>query len=245
MIRSSCSTSSIGHRSSFAERGDNLRLRRTNASDYLLSGIVVCKCCDKHYLGTAADGRGARYRYYSCHTRMRRGRDYCAGDVLPADALEREVLGSLVETLSQPGVLDKALKDTWAERVAQQQRSAAELDSIEAEIRKVNETTERYLTAFENGTMSDAQCGERLRRLEGREGELIRRRNAIADAIDEDAFTLPTEEELADLRTQLTDALADGADPVRKATVRNLVHEVRVYGRHRIVPVSCSASRLA
>jgi hypothetical protein len=157
--------------------------------------------------------------------------------VLPADALEREVLGSLVETLSQPGVLDKALKDTWAERVAQQQRSAAELDSIDAEIRKVNETTERYLTAFENGTMSDAQCGERLRRLEERGRDLLRRRNAITDAIDEDAFELPTEGELADLRTQLTDALADGADPVRKATVRSLVHEVRVYGRHRIVPV--------
>lgn len=90
-------------------RGENHRLRRSNASDYLLSGVVVCKSCDKHYLGTAAHGRHARYRYYSCHTRMRQGRESCAADTLPADALEEQVLSALIETLNQPGLLDKAL----------------------------------------------------------------------------------------------------------------------------------------
>ncbi|MEA2492729.1 MAG: site-specific recombinase [Thermoleophilaceae bacterium] len=223
--------------SSSPTEATNYRLRRANGSDYLLSGVVTCQCCEKHYVGTAAHGRSARYRYYTCHTRMRSGRESCGNDVLSADALEQEVVGSLIATLSQPGLLDKALKDTWAELAAQQQRHASELDSIDAEIRKVNEATERYLTAFENGTMSDAQCGERLRRLEERERDLLRRRSAIADTIDQDGFALPTEAELDELRAHLTDALAHGASPVRKATVRSLVHEVRVYGRDRIVPI--------
>ena len=220
-----------------AERGEQHRLRRSNTSDYLLSGVIVCKTCDKHYLGTAAHGRSSRYRYYTCHTRMRLGREQCAGDTIPADALERAVVGSLIDTLNAPGVLDKALHDTWAELTAQQQRQADELETIDAELRKINDTTERYLTAFENGTLSDAQCGERLRRLDDRERELNRRRTALTEVIDRDTFALPTEAELSGLRGQLAEALNDGCDPVRKATVRGLVHEVRVYGRHRIVPI--------
>jgi hypothetical protein len=48
--------------------------RRTDASDYLLSGLpIVCDRCGHRFIGAAARGRGGRrYAYYTCYAR--RGR---------------------------------------------------------------------------------------------------------------------------------------------------------------------------
>lgn len=64
-----------------AERGEDYSRRASNPSDYLLSGVVVCH----HYTGTAARGRNARYRYYTCFTRQRYGTARCDADRLPAE----------------------------------------------------------------------------------------------------------------------------------------------------------------
>ncbi|MHB8578003.1 MAG: recombinase family protein, partial [Dehalococcoidia bacterium] len=48
------------------KRGDDASTRRSNTTDFLLSGLVVCAACGRRYVGTAAHGRSARYRYYTC-----------------------------------------------------------------------------------------------------------------------------------------------------------------------------------
>jgi site-specific DNA recombinase len=50
-------------------RGDDLSLRRTNGSDYLLTGLVVCEKCGKRFIGAAAKGNAYRYQYYVCFSR--------------------------------------------------------------------------------------------------------------------------------------------------------------------------------
>jgi site-specific DNA recombinase len=59
------------------ERGEDRAQRRTNASDYLLTGRVRCGRCGQAYVGTAAHGRSGRYMYYTCFTRMRYGTKHC------------------------------------------------------------------------------------------------------------------------------------------------------------------------
>jgi len=62
------------------ERGEDHARRRTNASDYLLGGLVRCQPCGHHMVGSAAHGRSRRYRYYTCYRRQRYGRQACAAD---------------------------------------------------------------------------------------------------------------------------------------------------------------------
>lgn len=33
-------------------------------SEFLLSGLLVCAKCEKHFVGTTATGNGGVYRYY-------------------------------------------------------------------------------------------------------------------------------------------------------------------------------------
>jgi DNA-binding transcriptional ArsR family regulator len=66
---------------------------------------MTCTRCGKRYLGNAAHGRRARYRYY---TRIRYGTDRCPSDRLRADHLEQQVIDAL---------LTKALAAKTVERV--------------------------------------------------------------------------------------------------------------------------------
>ena len=105
-------------------RGQDISKRASNASDYLLTGLIVCAGCGKHYLGTAATGRRYRYRYYTCYSRNRYGTAVCTGVRLPADALEAAVLDSLVATYARKDLIDDAVRAAHAASTAGRDRLA-------------------------------------------------------------------------------------------------------------------------
>jgi site-specific DNA recombinase len=76
-------------------RTEDISLRRSNQSEYLLTGLVKCAGCGKQYLGASANGNGGRYRYYVCFSRQRYGKKVCEADRLPADELEEAILEQL------------------------------------------------------------------------------------------------------------------------------------------------------
>src|ERR687884_161646 len=59
-------------------RGEDHSKRAANSSDYLLSGLVVCAGCGKHFVGNVARGNRYRYRYYTCFSRQRYGPPTCS-----------------------------------------------------------------------------------------------------------------------------------------------------------------------
>jgi hypothetical protein len=71
-----------------SERGEDRSQRRSNPTEYLLSGRLHCGRCGKPYIGTASHGRNGRYTYYTCFTTMRHGTSHCSNDRLPAGQLE-------------------------------------------------------------------------------------------------------------------------------------------------------------
>ena len=59
---------------------------RVVSSPTLLTGLLKCACCGAGM--TLATGKGGRYRYYKCNTRIGKGIDYCPSEQ-PADAKAR------------------------------------------------------------------------------------------------------------------------------------------------------------
>jgi site-specific DNA recombinase len=144
------------------ERGEDWSLRASNPSEYLLAGLVVCHRCQHRYVGGAARGRSARYRYYTCWTRHHYGPEHCNADRLPAPDLEAAVLASLRRTYAQRDLLAKALATWWADAKASRPRYEEQLVQVSQEIAKAEDAIERYLLAFEARTLSETQCGQRL-----------------------------------------------------------------------------------
>ena len=111
-----------------------------------------------------------------------------------------------------------------------------ELAFTDTEAAKAEEAIERYLGAFEAGTLSEAQCGARLAKLGTKITDLRSRREELLVAMDQASAEVPSDAELSALRAQIDDALANGATPARKALLQALVHEVRAESRDKVVP---------
>ena len=217
-----------------AERGEDYSKRASATSEFLLAGLVVCTKCGKRYVGTSAVGN--RYRYYTCFSRQRYGTKYCDAERLPADELDSAVLDATLHTYERTDLFDKAVTAARRRAKAQQANHAQELAFVDAEAAKAEDAIERYLGAFEAGTLSESQCGTRLQKLGAKVADLRARREELLAAIEQASAAAPSADELSALRDQIAHALANGSVPARKSLLQSLVHEIRVDSRDRVVP---------
>jgi hypothetical protein len=164
-----------------AERGDDLTLRRSNQSDYLLTGLLRCTRCGRRHVGAMARGRRRTYNYYVCFSRHRYGRQTCDAERIPATALEAAVLDQLTRLLQQADLIRDAIRDAAADLDADRPRWAQERRGLDAEIARTDAAPDRYFRAFENGTMPETLCGERIDTLSRQLSGLKARREELTD----------------------------------------------------------------
>ncbi len=220
-----------------AERGEAHSKRASNASEYLLVSRVRCLRCGKQFVGAAAHGKRHRYPYYVCFSRQRYGTTTCPAERLRADLLDQAVIEALLETFQQTDLFEQAVAASRTQAELLHEQHQAELATVTQQIRKAEATIERYLDAFEAGTMSDDTCGQRIERQGARIAELRVRESELRQAVDAINIQPPTRRELADLAEQVRLAVTEGPTPARKRLLHALVHEVRVQGRDAIFPV--------
>jgi site-specific DNA recombinase len=217
------------------ERGEDASLRRSNKSDYLLTGLVICAHCGKRYVGAAANGKGGRYPYYVCFTRQRYGRQHCEGDRLPAEELEQAIVAQLLSLLEQEPLVRQAIQQAFAELQAARPKRQADRSRLEAELRKTNEALDRYFRAFEEETLPAAACGNRIEELSEKLRGLEARREELA--LDEEETPEPlTEEDVRALAAQVREVVEDGERRQQKALLQGFVQEIRVVSREEIQP---------
>jgi site-specific DNA recombinase len=167
-------------------------------------GLIFCAHCGKRYQGTSARGNRYTYRYYTCFTRQRYGTPACAAERLPADQVEQGVIDSMLATLARTDLIDAALGDAHDEAAAERVTHTAELGAVETEIAKTEAAIDRYLTAFENGSMPETTCAPRVDALSRKTAELRSRRDELALLIDEAPTAVrPTREHLDALRDHI------------------------------------------
>jgi site-specific DNA recombinase len=191
-----------------ADRGEDHSHRAAKASEYLLAGLLFCEHSGKRFVGTAAHGNRYRYRYYTCFSRQRYGPKACSAERLPADQLETAVLRALLETYRRADLLTQAIAGA----------------------------AERYLLAFEAGTMPESQCGPRIRTLGAKAAELRARQSELAELIMSAEATNPSQEQLDEVRDRINDTIESGEANAQKGLLQNLVAEIQVAGRNSIKP---------
>jgi site-specific DNA recombinase len=206
------------------ERSTDICKRASASSDHLLTGLVLCGQCGQHYTGSAAHGRSARYRYYTCRSRHKYGSSSaCSAERLPADELDAAVLDALLTAYEQTDRFERALKESAGKLTASKGKYEAEIKTIDGEIANAEEGIKRYLLAFESGSLPEIACGQRIRELTTRIAELTDRRAGLSAELEGKAMIPPTEVELAQLRSQVRTAIEKGLTSLRKALVQALV----------------------
>lgn len=184
----------------------------------------------------SAHGKRHRYRYYACWTTRRYGKKACTGERLRADALEDAVLTALVDLYSDPELIARALKANQQSSADTARQQREELAATEAEIAKTDSAVDRYMHAFEAGTLTADIFADRVRDL-GDKARALRLRHAeLGRAAVEVEAPLPTLAEVTTLRDQLRDVALHGPGRVRKAVAQAFVHSLTVESRDRILP---------
>lgn len=207
-----------------SERSEDISLRRTNRSEYLLTGLVKCARCGKRYVGASAKGNGGRYRYYVCFSRQRYGKDACDGDRLPADELEEAILGQLVAVLERESLVREAISSAFDELEAEAPQREEEIARIDVEAKRSGEALDRYFRAFEVGSMPESACAPRIDELSGKLRGLKARREELGAEEPEDREPL-SDEDIALLVAHVREVIADGDAPTRKALLQSPVED--------------------
>jgi site-specific DNA recombinase len=220
-----------------AARGENYSGRAANGSDYLLTGLMRCPACGKAMIGTRAHGRSRVYRYYTCFTRVRYDTARCSATRLDADAVEHAVIAALACFYrDQHDLIADAIAQAHASHAAAQDGWRAELTAAEHDLARTGTAIDRYLGAFENGTLDPEDLAPRLTQLKARSAQLRARRDELAAQVTA-APTVPPAFTLRQVADHIDDVIRTGADTQRKALIEALVARIKITGPDRIVPV--------
>jgi site-specific DNA recombinase len=217
-------------------RGEDASLRRGNATDYLLSGLVRCHHCGRAYVGTSAHGRSGRYTYYACSTRYKYGPSKCNGDRLPKDRLEAAVLTQLAEMYRDGHLIEQALANLAQATESERPDLEDQLASTRAEIARVEGKLERYFEGFEDGRLAADLFQDRVRGHRDRLETLREREADLAAQLATHAHTPPDGAALDGLADQLEAIVASENPEQAKELLRLLVKDIQVHNRRRIVP---------
>lgn len=160
----------------------------------------------------------------------------CAADRLPAEALETAVRNALIATVGRDDLVLDAIRAAHAAAHAGQDQLRGRLDALEGEVAKTETAIDRYLCAFETGSLTEATCGQRMQRHAKRLAELRASRANLQADLDSQDVPVPSPADLRLLRERIAEALDAGPDHARKTVFQELVHEIRVESRQCIRP---------
>ncbi|CAB4584453.1 unannotated protein [freshwater metagenome] len=209
------------------ERADPAK--RQAASDYVLTGLLTCATCNRAYVGAAGHGRnGVKYRYYVCTGRNEKGTIACASKRLSADAVETIVRDQVIALYSRYDLFERAAARAVERRDTHRPLLEAELAGVQTEMHNTELAIRRYFTAFEEGTMPEAVCAERVRDLYAKVEHHRLRINEIELELAAPPPKLPGKRELADLRARVAGALSRPPTPALRAFLAAVIDLIEV-----------------
>ncbi|MFD6161652.1 recombinase family protein [Nocardia sp. NPDC060256] len=184
-------TTTFDHAQTVLEtRGESHAHRAANSSDYLLTGRLRCPRCGRAMIGTRATGRSRSYRYYTCFNRARYDTDKCDFTRLDADSVDTAVLEALGEFYrTHHDLIDHAITPQKRHHHDTSSDTRAELAAVTADLAKAQQTIDRYLNAFENGTLDPELLAARLNELRTKTQQLTTRHDQLTATLTSEPTT--------------------------------------------------------
>lgn len=199
-------------------------------TEYLLSGLLVCRCCGSAFCGHRIPRRNRQgpYEYYHCLGRdgyRHGGEAICTNGSVNAEKLENSVWSDVCSLLKDPGRLHREFERRL------EQPSNAPLDGLQLKtsIQQLKRRMGRLTDAYENGWIDKADFETRIQRVRER---LIREQESLAKCErdhagrDELRLFVGHFETFAD---QITDRLQELDFAAKRKLLRLLIHRIEVH----------------
>ncbi len=138
---------------------------RISSGPTLLTGICFCaKCGGAMTLRTGRGSAGQTYRYYTCSTKARQGKNGCKGRTIPMGKLDHLVADYIGDRLLQPKRLETVLASVIERRQERTERRREHLAELQRRIAEADQRLGRLFDAIEAGMVDkdDAMAKERM-----------------------------------------------------------------------------------
>ena len=137
-------------------------------------------------------------------------------------------MANLLDAFACFDLFEYAAREAYAEAANERPRLEAEHASAETQLRETVVALDRYLHAFEAGTMPAAVCAPRVTELSARRDELTAHRDRLAAQLRTSTPQLPSPEELQALRAEIHHAIHHGSPDVVKQLLDELIDRVEI-----------------
>ena len=153
-----------------ARNPENVPPRVVN-SPTLLTGLLKCGSCGAGM--TLATGKGGRYRYYKCNTRIKKGVG-CESQNIPVGRLDNLVLEALADKVFTPRRVGSMLKGLMERMKKSRGGQTEKLKRLNRELDEVQKGTDRLYEAVEKGLLPlDSTLTERAHKLKARREAIL------------------------------------------------------------------------
>src|SRR6516164_1142368 len=162
-------------------RSPALTAPRVVSGPTLLTGICFCAGCGRAM--TLRTGKGGRYRYYTCSTKVRQGESGCLGRTVPMEKLDTLVADHIENRLLQPKRLEQILSSVLDRRA---ERRTAHIAELRRRASEADAKLKRLYDAIENGIadLTDPMLKDRITELKATRDQARLDAERAQEAID-------------------------------------------------------------
>jgi site-specific DNA recombinase len=138
----------------------------------LLTGLLKCGRCGAGM--TLATGKGGKYRYYKCSSRILKGKDTCTTENLPTDQVDRLVLSSLADQVFTASRVTSMLEGIRKRLHRSRDSHDGKVKQLTKELEDVQKRSGQFYEAVEKGLLPmDASLTERANKLQAQRQALL------------------------------------------------------------------------
>jgi len=216
------------------ERSEDQSLRRSNGSDYYLSGVSRCMRCLGRVVGASAWGRTRKYGYYLCNQRMKHGE--CDLPRMSKDRLEKAILKQLKEIFGNMNLIKELAERANRKLKKKLPNLKNELERVEKQLKEKEKLADLYFTRFEKGGSLTPLIEKRLRGIGEQCKELEQRKGELLRPMEVGQFQPASVEDIQRAIGHLEEAISQVPPSEVKKLIRLVVKRIDIHSPEHIEP---------
>jgi site-specific DNA recombinase len=210
--------------------------RASDQRGYKFAGLLRCTNCGAKMVGESGGGRTRKYHYYICQRRKKSSTTVCLSPRISADTLEAAVMQTITDLYRDYGLFRKAAEQAILKRSSELPDMVKRLKTIEKELMTKGNSRERFLLAFEDGSMPAEICRPRIQMLSTKITELEKNRDELKNLVEAPEPLMPTRREIAVQAKWIEDQLSSDTNPTQKALLKALIVRIEITPDRQVTP---------
>jgi site-specific DNA recombinase len=224
------------------ERSPSVTPARVVSSPTLLTGLLRCGNCGAAM--TTATGKGGRYRYYKCNTRIGQHTHACDTPAVSMPKMDGLVLAAFADKVLTPDRLREMLREMKGHLKNVHARKDDTVRVLQKELAELEQATNRLCEALEKDLIPmDELLRDRAQKLKARRDAVLVEM-AGARRSTEMPVAMLSAKQVEAFGTALRTRLMDSSSGATKRYLRQFVGEIRFDGK-RVVMRGKKAALLA